>query len=175
MTRINTGKSYHKDSKCYDCRKGCQLLKEYFRKWLGQHQSHQTLISFSECIITFMGTFLGLGIISIVHYRLLAKHDFIFLIGSFGASCVLLFAVPSSSLAQPRNAILGQLIGATVGCILRLISNYIHEQFLVATLSVAISILFMQLTNTLHAPGAATALSVTMTTTHFPCYRCYYC
>lgn len=90
------------------------------------------------------------------------------LMGSFGASCVLLFAVPSSNLAQPRNAVCGQLIGATVGCLVRLLCPYIPVKFLTATLSVALSILVMQLTRTLHAPGGATALNVVITTTDFP-------
>ena len=96
------------------------------------------------------------------------------LMGSFGASCVLLFAAPSSALAQPRNAVCGQLIGATVGCLVRLLSTYIHIQFLAATLSVAVSILLMQFTKTLHAPGGATALNVIMTTTEFPWYGFQY-
>jgi CBS-domain-containing membrane protein len=81
---------------------------------------------------------------------------------------VLLFGVPSSRLAQPRNAICGQVIGATVGCFLRLMFSYIDEKVLPATLSVAISILIMQWTKTLHAPGGATALIIIMTTTNFP-------
>jgi CBS-domain-containing membrane protein len=102
------------------------------------------------------------------------RHDFIFLISSFGASCVLLFGVPSSPLAQPRNAICGQIIGATVGCVIRIIFNYINEKFIAATLSVAISILIMQLTNTLHAPGSATALNMILTKTNFPWYGLQY-
>jgi CBS-domain-containing membrane protein len=37
------------------------------------------------------------------------------LIAPFGASCVLVFAVPQSPFAQPRNVIGGHLISATIG------------------------------------------------------------
>ncbi|CAF0859407.1 unnamed protein product [Adineta steineri] len=160
------------DTRC--CRKKSELIKKYFQKWSGQHKSNESSIQFVECIITFVGTFIALGIISVVHYRILAEHDLTFLLGSFGASCVLLFATPSSPLAQPRNAVFGQLIGATVGCIVRIIFDYIQEQFIAATLSVAISILIMQLTNTLHAPGGATALTMIMTKTTYPWYGFQY-
>ncbi len=42
-------------------------------------------------------------------------EDLPLIIGSFGASAVLIYGVPSSPLAQPRNAILGHIIAAFVG------------------------------------------------------------
>ncbi len=37
------------------------------------------------------------------------------LLGSFGASCVLLFGYPEQPFAQPANVILGHLVSAAVG------------------------------------------------------------
>jgi hypothetical protein len=50
-----------------------QSVKKYFQKWFGQHQSSESSIHLFEYLITFIGTFIGLGIISAIHYRLLAK------------------------------------------------------------------------------------------------------
>lgn len=58
--------------------KSCHPVREwitkYFQKWLGQHKSSTTSIPLSECLITFVGTMLGMGIISLVHYQALAKY-----------------------------------------------------------------------------------------------------
>jgi CBS-domain-containing membrane protein len=80
-----------------------------------------------------------------------------FLIGSFGASAVILFATPRSPVAQPRNLIGGHLIGAICGCLVRIALDQ-YEPSVSCALAVALSILIMQLTETLHPPGGATAL-----------------
>lgn len=79
-----------------------------------------------------------------------------FLIGSFGASAVLLFATPQSPLAQPRNVLGGHVLSAIVGVT---IAYSTGDHLLVgASLAVSLAIALMFLTNTLHPPGGATAL-----------------
>ncbi len=51
-------------------------VKKYFQKWSGQHQPSEPSVQFFECIIIFLGTFFGLGIIPAVHYRILAKYRY---------------------------------------------------------------------------------------------------
>jgi CBS-domain-containing membrane protein len=46
-------------------------------------------------------------------------------IGSMGATSVLLFAIPDSPLSTPRNCIGGQMISALIGVIVR---SFILEQ-----------------------------------------------
>ncbi|ODS79931.1 MAG: HPP family protein, partial [Chryseobacterium sp. SCN 40-13] len=83
-------------------------------------------------------------------------QDYVFLIGSFGASCVLVYGVIQSPLAQPRNLVGGHLISAIIGVtIQKLIPDVI---WIAAPLAVSLSIVFMQITKTLHPPGGATAL-----------------
>ncbi|TGL19023.1 HPP family protein [Leptospira yanagawae] len=77
------------------------------------------------------------------------------LIGSFGATAVLLFAVPDAPLSQPRNLIGGHLLSATIAVIL---VQTIGTNFFTLGLSVGLSIFVMYLTHTLHPPGGATAL-----------------
>jgi hypothetical protein len=54
-------------------RKKSQSIRKYFEKWSGQHKSTESSIQLVEYIITFIGTFIGLGIISFVHYRILSE------------------------------------------------------------------------------------------------------
>ncbi|MEI7765998.1 MAG: HPP family protein [Phycisphaerae bacterium] len=77
------------------------------------------------------------------------------LIGSFGASAVLLFGSPDSPLAQPRNLLGGHVISALVAVVIVGLGG--GEPWTVA-LAVGISIALMYLTHTTHPPGGATAL-----------------
>lgn len=116
----------------------------------------ETLVDVKEHLWTFIGSFLGIGIIGFLNSKYLDASDNIFLIGSFGASSVLIYGIINSPLAQPRNVIGGHLICALTGVIVhRLIP---HELWLAASLSVSISVVLMQVTKTLHPPGGATAL-----------------
>src|SRR6185369_12864208 len=88
--------------------------------------------------------------------HLLTKYENIFLIGSFGASSVLIYGAIQSPLAQPSNLIGGHLISAIIGVtIYKTMPDII---WLTAPLAVAFSIVLMQISKTLHPPGGATAL-----------------
>lgn len=91
-----------------------------------------------------------------------------FFIASFGATAVLLYGLPSSPLSQPRSVIGGQVISAIVGCIFRLVFGPNGVTLVAVTLSVALTLLIMQLTNTMHAPAGATAVLAVITNTSFP-------
>jgi len=77
------------------------------------------------------------------------------LIGSFGASAVLLFGANESPLAQPRNLVGGHLISAATAVVI--VALFGSNPFTIA-LSVGIAIFLMDMTNTIHPPGGATAL-----------------
>jgi CBS domain-containing membrane protein len=109
-----------------------------------------------EHIWTFIGAFIGIAVIGLIQGSRFGELDNIFLIGSFGASAVLVFGAPTTPFAQPRNLVGGHLISALVGvCFHMLIpDNY----WLAASLAVSLSIVGMQITHTMHPPGGATAL-----------------
>lgn len=116
----------------------------------------ETLIDAKEHLFTFLGSFFGIGIIGFVNSRYFVLNDTLFLIGSFGASSVLIYGAINSPLAQPRNLIGGHLVCAFVGVTIhKLIPN---ELWLSSALSVSLSIVLMQITKTLHPPGGASAL-----------------
>ncbi|SKC59953.1 HPP family protein [Ohtaekwangia koreensis] len=115
----------------------------------------ETLIDFNEHLWTFIGSFIGIGLIGYLQSRSFSDLDNLFLIGSFGASSVLIYGVIQSPLAQPRNLIGGHLICAFVGVTVRYL---VPEIWFAAALAVSSSIVLMQITRTLHPPGGATAL-----------------
>lgn len=116
----------------------------------------ETLIDTKEHILTFLGAFVGIGLVGFINSNYFVLNDNLFLIGSFGASSVLIYGVINSPLAQPRNLIGGHLICAIIGVTVhKFIPN---EIWLASALAVALSIVAMQITKTLHPPGGATAL-----------------
>ena len=116
----------------------------------------ETLIDYKEHFWSFLGTFIGLGLIGFLQSSDFSKEETIFLIGSFGASSVLIYGAIQSPLAQPRNVLGGHLISALIGVtIYKFLPDLL---WLTAPLAVALSIVAMQMTKTLHPPGGATAL-----------------
>jgi CBS domain-containing membrane protein len=116
----------------------------------------ETLVDFKEHFWAFTGSFIGLGIIAFLQYRAFPQQELVFLIGSFGASCVLVYGVIESPLAQPRNLVGGHMVSAIVGVTIQKLLP--DATWLAAPLAVSLSIVFMQATKTLHPPGGATAL-----------------
>lgn len=126
----------------------------------------QTIVNPQDHLWTFIGAFLGIGIIGFIHemFTPFSVNEKVFLIGSFGASAVLVYGATNSPLAQPRNLLGGHLISAFVGVsIYKLLSGF-DMLWLNAALAVSISIVAMQCTKTMHPPGGATALIANMGT-----------
>ncbi|OAB78263.1 HPP family protein [Cochleicola gelatinilyticus] len=116
----------------------------------------ETLIDFKEQFWSFIGAFVGIGLIAFIQSFYLPELENVLLIGSFGASSVLIFAAIQSPLTQPRNFIGGQIISGLIG--VTIFKFFPEIIWITAPLAVATSILAMQITKTLHPPGGATAL-----------------
>jgi len=79
-----------------------------------------------------------------------------FVIGSFGASAVLVYGAPLAEFSQPRNLIGGSVLSALIGvAVYQVFADYM---VLASALAVSLAIALMYLTRTLHPPGGATAL-----------------
>ena len=116
----------------------------------------ETFINYKEYFWSFIGSFVGIGSIGLIQTFFFNQIENIFLIGSFGASSVLIYGAIQSPLAQPRNLIGGHIISACIGVtIYKLLPEII---WITAPLAVSLSIIAMQFTKTLHPPGGATAL-----------------
>ena len=77
-----------------------------------------------------------------------------------GASAVLLFGYPASPLAQPRNIVLGNLVGASLAVCA---SRWLGHSPLVIALAVGLTILLGQQLRCLHPPAGGLAfLGVTL-------------
>ncbi|MEE9911743.1 MAG: HPP family protein [Deltaproteobacteria bacterium] len=98
----------------------------------------------------------------IVLYFLSVQHAVI--IASIGATAFIVFAMPDSITAQPRNVIGGQLIGLLCGFLFSLIPHPALIYSMTAySLAVGVSIFIMVVIDMEHPPAAGTALGVAMT------------
>jgi CBS domain-containing membrane protein len=116
----------------------------------------ETLVDAREKFWSAIGAMAGIGLIAFIQSFVLSNQENVFLIGSFGASSVLVYGAIQSPLAQPRNLVGGHVVSALLGVLVaQLLPDII---WLTAPLAVALSIIGMQFTKTLHPPGGATAL-----------------
>jgi CBS-domain-containing membrane protein len=128
---------------------------EYFKKMKGTTESPPA-VSFVEIVWSWIGAFLGIASVAFVNYNIFKGTDLVMIIGSFGASAVLVYAAIRSPLAQPRNLLGGHVISAVIGVTAyNLLDNFM---WLAASVAVATAIAAMLATKTLHPPGGATAL-----------------
>ncbi|MBF0256694.1 MAG: HPP family protein [Gammaproteobacteria bacterium] len=104
----------------------------------------------------WIGAVIGLGTVAWLSYVLLPGAGYFLVLGSFGATAVLLFGISASPFAQPRNLFVGHLLSGLIGvACFQLLDG---QMLFAAPLAVATSVAAMQLTRSLHPPGGATAL-----------------
>ncbi|MBF0141863.1 MAG: HPP family protein [Magnetococcales bacterium] len=105
---------------------------------------------------SWIGAFLGIASVGLAHRFLESATDQVLIIGSFGASAVLLYGACDSPLAQPRNLLGGHFLSGLVGVFCQQL--FPDQPWLAGALAVATATSLMQITHTLHPPGGATAL-----------------
>ena len=108
-----------------------------------------------EAVRAGVGALIGLGVAGFL-LSLVDLHDAgLYLIAPFGATSVLLFAVPNSPLAQPWSAIIGNSVAALAGIAVCLL---IDDPVLAVALAVGLAIAVMILVRAVHPPGGAVAM-----------------
>ncbi len=127
----------------------------YFNKMRGTTKS-PPMVNLAEIVWSWIGAFAGIAAVAFLHYTVLAETDLAMIIGSFGASAVLIYGAVKSPLAQPRNLMGGHMLSAIIG-----VSAYKllpGHMWLASSVAVATAIAVMHATKTLHPPGGATSL-----------------
>jgi len=112
---------------------------------------YQPKFSYIQICLSWLGAFLGIAVLSYLsafsHYPLIAAP--------MGATAVLVFGMPDSPLAQPRNLLVGNLIGAILSV---LCVHFFGNAPWVMALAVATTIKLMKMFRAIHPPSGAVAL-----------------
>ncbi|RHY85961.1 hypothetical protein DYB35_009191 [Aphanomyces astaci] len=130
--------------------------------WDSHRRRHRMIILFWS----FVSSFCGIGVLAAIQYSVQATYGsgvkVTSIIGSFGATAILTFGAIQSPLAQPRNVVLGNTLSAIVGVSISQLFLHVAPgdgwKWLSCALAVSLSLVVMQVTDTVHPPGGATAL-----------------
>jgi len=130
-------------------------VAEYLSKMKGSTKSPPG-VGAGELLWSWIGAVLGIGACGWLSSRYFEPKDLTLLIGSFGASAVLVYGAIKSPLAQPRNLVGGHVISGLVGVACWQVFG--GTLWVAAAFAVSLAIVAMLATKTLHPPGGATAL-----------------
>ncbi len=83
----------------------------------------------------------------------------VLIMAPFGATAVLVFGVPNSPLAQPKNVILGHLMTAAIGIIFY---QYVGVNAMSIALATGLGVSCMLMSNTTHPPAGANPILIMM-------------
>jgi len=127
-------------------------MKELIKKYPSfQLFNNNNLIS--KVIFASLGGFIAIAVISFIA----SYSGYPLIMGSFGASCVLLFGYPDSPFSQPKNVIAGHLFSTFIGlAFLHFVGP--HWWSMALALSVALGVMIA--TDTVHPPAGSNPIIV---------------
>jgi CBS-domain-containing membrane protein len=128
----------------------------FFGKLRGDGAQLPPLASRKTILLAGLGGFLAISVLAIIT----DYFSTALLLGSFGASCVLVFGYPDVPFSQPRNVVFGHVLSSLVGLIC--LSVFGMHWWAVA-LAVGASIMLMMLTRTVHPPAGSNPVIVFLT------------
>jgi CBS-domain-containing membrane protein len=126
---------------------------ELLKKMRGDGASPPPRSSLSAIIATALAAF---AVIAGLTY-LSSETGVLLLLGSFAASTLIVFAYPDSPFAQPRNVMLGHLIGSVCGLAAK---GLLPGHWWASALAIGTAIGLMKLTRTVHPPACSNPLIV---------------
>ncbi|MDB5770901.1 MAG: hypothetical protein JWM42_1275 [Burkholderia sp.] len=134
-------------------------MKQVFA-WLRGFVPAPVAVNNAERLRACCGALIGVLLTSLVSRMVLGPSPGLpLLIAPTGASAVLLFAVPSSPLAQPWSVIGGNMISAVIGVAF---AQWIDDPILASALALAAAIGVMFALRCLHPPSGAIALTAVL-------------
>ncbi|CCO47212.1 putative INOSINE-5-MONOPHOSPHATE DEHYDROGENASE RELATED protein [Vibrio nigripulchritudo SOn1] len=109
---------------------------------------------YSLSVIAGFSAALTIGLLSFFDANI---HDVAMVMAPFGATAVLVFGVPNSPLAQPKNVILGHLITAFIGVVF---SQYMDVTPITLGIATGLGVTAMLVTKTTHPPAGANPILI---------------
>lgn len=106
--------------------------------------------------VSGIGATIGIGVLA---WAELLTSEFAMLMAPFGATAVIIFGLPTSPLAQPRNVVFGHLITAFIGIFF---TQFIGVTAFTLALATGLAVSAMLLTKTTHPPAGANPMLIMM-------------
>lgn len=107
-------------------------------------------------LCAWLGGFLAIAAVALLSDALAT----VLVLGSFGASCVLVFGFPDAPFSQPRNVVFGHLLSSFIGlaCL-----TLLGPHWWAMAIAVGTAIALMMLTRTVHPPAGSNPVIVFLT------------
>ena len=125
----------------------------FIQKFRGECAPLPALPSYRTIALAWLGGVLAISAVA----GLATGMSLTLVLGSFGASCVLVFGFPDVPFSQPRNVIAGHFISSLVGLV------FLHifgPQWWALALAVGSSIAIMMASGTVHPPAGSNPVIV---------------
>jgi hypothetical protein len=106
-------------------------------------------------------SFFGIGCLTGLHYGIFdGNMDITMVLGSFGATAVLVYGYPAAPFSQPKNVIIGHTLSAFIGICAHMMLVPIMDGsvILAAPLAVSLSTMGMMMIGCVHPPAGGTCL-----------------
>ncbi|MDD2925081.1 HPP family protein [Rhodoferax sp.] len=128
----------------------------FFEKCKGDGAALPPLPPARAIALAWMGGLLAIGSVAALTDLL----SMTLVLGSFGASCVLVFGYPDVPFSQPRNVIAGHVISSLTGLVFLAV---LGPHWWAVALATATAIALMMLTRTVHPPAGSNPVIVFLT------------
>jgi CBS-domain-containing membrane protein len=128
-------------------------MSNFIQRCRGAGGKRPPLPGLRAILLGALGGFLAIGALALLS----SSFNVLLLLGSFGASCVLVFGYPDTPFAQPMNVIGGHVICSVIGLAA---FHWLGPQPWALALAVGCSIAAMMATRTVHPPAGSNAVIV---------------
>jgi CBS-domain-containing membrane protein len=109
--------------------------------------------SLTNVAAAFVGGFCAIAVVALLTTALKVP----LVLGSFGATCVLVFGFPKAPFSQPRNVIAGHLLSSCIGLVFL---SLFGAQWWSMALALSTAIAVMLVTRTVHPPAGSNPVIV---------------
>lgn len=137
----------------------------YVRSWVGSmkggHAKPPGVPSWQHMTLTWLGGFFAIASVA----YLADWSGYPLVLGSFGASCVLIFGFPESPFSQPRNVIGGHFLASLTGLIF---ITFLGAHPWSMAIALATAIVVMQVTRTVHPPAGSNPIIIMLAHATWP-------
>jgi CBS-domain-containing membrane protein len=131
-------------------------MTEFIKKLRGEGIALPPKPSIKAIMLAWLGGFAAIALVA----GLAQNLQMMLVLGSFGASCVLLFGFPEAPFSQPRNLIAGHFLSSLVGLIFLTLCG---PTWWSVAMAVGTAIALMMATRTVHPPAGSNPVIVFLT------------
>jgi len=128
-------------------------MNSLFIKMKGDGASLPAKHPLKNILLAGLGGMIAIAVLA----GLMNSLNMLLVMGSFGASCVLVFGFPDAPFSQPRNVVVGHFLSTLTGLVFLMFCGPVWWS---VALAVGVAIMLMMITRTVHPPAGSNPVIV---------------